>query len=195
MQKDLKFVLSGEVFSGPPVKLEREKIYGRSEIVATDRSGNECVCASLDPESELIIPAGAVKPGLLSGSGEWIERNSLCIVDENGRIPPRISSSFDGEIVLSETASPEEFLDHIWKAVYMVDIPGLAARTGDNIWRFPFSCRGGFFADDGFLLAAGCKCWLFAGEAVAFPFIGISDEGVLNDSGTAGSDEIDFDMM
>ena len=198
MQKELKFALSGKTFSGPPVKLEREKIYGRSEIIASDRNGNKCVCASLDPEGTLIIPAGAVKPGLLSESGEWIEKNTLCVVDENGQTPQRIASSFDGEIVLSETAALEDFVDHIWKAVYMLDIPGLAELIGDVIYRFPFSYRGGFSADDGFLLVSGGRCWLFVGEGVDFPFIGISEEGVLDDAETAEtveSDEIDFNMM
>ena len=198
MQKELKFTLSGKNFSGSPVKLEREKIYGRNETIATDRNGNECVCASLDPEGTLIIPAGAVKPGLLSDSGEWIEKNTLCVVDENGQTPQRVMSSFDGEIALSEVATLEEFVDHIWKAVYMLDIPELASLIGDTIRRFPFSYRGGFSEDDGFLLAANGKCWLFAGEGVDFPFIGISEEGVLDDPEAAESeesDDIDFDMM
>lgn len=198
MSKELKFVLDGKSFSGQVVKLEREKIYGRSEIVATDRSGGRCVSASLDPEGTLIVPAGAVKPGLLSESGEWVEKSALCVVDEQGHTPQRIGSSFDGEIVLSDTASSEEFVDHIWKAVYQLDIPELVSSVGDDIYHFPFSYRGGFAADDGFLLAAGGKCWLFVGEGVDFPFIGIAEEGVLDApdaEDAAESDEIDFDMM
>lgn len=198
MTKELKFVMSGRSFSGPPVKLEREKIYGRSEIIATDRNGNECVGASLDPEGTLIIPAGAVKQGMLDDSGNWIEKSELRMIDENGQTPTAVPSSFDGEISLTQKVSPEVFLDHIWKSVYQLEIPDLVPLIGNDIYAFPFSYRGGFSADDGFLLAAGGKCWLFAGEPVDFPFIGIGEEGVLDDPDLEEADETDdleFEMM
>ena len=198
MAKELKFVISGKSFSGQPVKLEREKIYGRSEIVVTDRNGHVCVGANLDPEGTLIIPAGAVKPGLLDDAGNWIEKSALRMIDENGREPTAVPSSFDGEIILTRKVLPEEFLDHIWKSVYQLDIPDLVPLIGNDIYAFPFSYRGGFSADDGFLLTAGGKCWLFAGESVDFSFIGIDEEGVLDDPDpeeAEATDELDFDMM
>ena len=198
MAKELKFVMSGKSFSGQPVKLEREKIYGRSEIVTTDRDGRVCVSASLDPEGTLIIPPGAVKPGLLDDSGNWIEKSALHMIDENGQEPTAVPSSFDGEIILTQKVSPERFLDHIWKSVYQLDIPDLVPLIGKDIYAFPFSYRGGFSADDGFLLAANGKCWLFTGEPVDFPFIGIEEEGVLDDPDpeeTDAADDLDFDMM
>ena len=39
MAKELIFKLSGTDYSAAPVKLERKKIYGWSDIVATDRNG------------------------------------------------------------------------------------------------------------------------------------------------------------
>ena len=198
MAKELRFVISGKSFSGQPVKLEREKIYGRSEIVATDREGHVCVSASLDPEGTLIIPSGAVKPGLLDDSGNWIEKSALRMIDENGQEPAAVPSSFDGEILLSQKVTREEFLDHIWKSVYQLDIPELVPLIGEDIYAFPFSYRGGFSVDDGFLLTASGKCWLFTGEPVDFPFIGIEEEGVLDDPDpeeTDSADDLDFDMM
>lgn len=198
MAKELKFVISGKSFSGQPVKLEREKIYGRSEIVTTDRNGHVCVGASLDPEGTLIIPAGAVKPGLLDDSGNWVEKSALRMIDGNGREPTAVPSSFDGEIILAQKVSPEEFLDHSWKSVYQLDIPDLVPLVGEDIYAFPFSYRGGFSADDGFLLTADGKCWLFAGEPVDFPLIGIGEEGILDDPESEEAeaiDELDFDMM
>ena len=198
MAKELKFVISGKRFSGQPVKLEREKIYGRSEIVTTDRNGHVCVGASLDPDGILIIPAGAVKPGLLDDAGNWIEKSALHMIDENGREPTAVPSSFDGEINLTQKVSSEVFLDHIWKSVYQLDIPELVPLIGKDIYAFPFSYRGGFSADDGFLLTANGKCWLFTGEPVDFPFIGIEEEGILDDPDqeeTDANEDLDFDMM
>ena len=50
MAKELIFKLSGTDYGAAPVKLERKKIYGWTDIVATDRSGNVCGI-----ESSLIV--------------------------------------------------------------------------------------------------------------------------------------------
>ena len=58
MAKELIFKLSGTDYGAAPVKLERKKIYGWTDIVATDRSGNVCGSAYLSPDDALIIPSG-----------------------------------------------------------------------------------------------------------------------------------------
>lgn len=42
MAKDLIFNLSGIEYAAAPIKLERKKIYGWSEIVATNKEGEVC---------------------------------------------------------------------------------------------------------------------------------------------------------
>ena len=39
MAKELSFSLAGAEYAAAPVKLERKKIYGWSDLVATDNSG------------------------------------------------------------------------------------------------------------------------------------------------------------
>ena len=107
-------------------------------------------------------------------------------------------SSFDAPISLTEKASYDQFLDHIWKSVYQIDNQELADKIGNDIYRFPFSYRGGAVMEDGFLLASAGSVYLFSGEPVEFPFLGIDEEGVLDAADTESetdTDEIDFDMM
>jgi hypothetical protein len=59
------------------VKLERKKIYGWTNIVATDRSGEECGSAYLAPDDALIIPSGGLKQGTVDSDGRWIEKSEL----------------------------------------------------------------------------------------------------------------------
>lgn len=47
MAKELRFSLSGTEYASAPVKLERKKIYGWSDLVATDKSGEVCGSAYL----------------------------------------------------------------------------------------------------------------------------------------------------
>lgn len=42
MAKELIFKLSGSDFAAAPVKLERKKIYGWTDTVATDKNGDVC---------------------------------------------------------------------------------------------------------------------------------------------------------
>ena len=93
MAKELTFNCAGKIFSSQPVKLEREKIYGRSEIIVTDPDGKVFTCLKLDAEGTLIVPAGAVNAGQLDESGSRVEKTELSVADENGQTPVKISSS------------------------------------------------------------------------------------------------------
>ena len=42
MAKELTFKLADKEYGAAPVKLERKKIYGWTDTVATDRSGEVC---------------------------------------------------------------------------------------------------------------------------------------------------------
>ena len=77
MAKELQFKLNGTDYGAAPVKLERKKIYGWTNIVATDRSGEECGSAYLAPDDALIIPSGGLKQGTVDSDGRWIEKSEL----------------------------------------------------------------------------------------------------------------------
>jgi len=46
MAKEIQFKLGGKDYGAAPVKLERKKIYGWTDFVATDRAGEVCDSAS-----------------------------------------------------------------------------------------------------------------------------------------------------
>lgn len=122
MAASLKFKLKGAEYEAVPVKLERKKLYGWTDVVATDASGETCRTAQVDPDGELLIPPGAVKMGILDEDGAWVERSELVAVDADGKELPIVASSFGQTIELGETATSEEFLDHAWKSVYQLGI-------------------------------------------------------------------------
>jgi hypothetical protein len=55
------FDLGGTVFKTVPVKLERKKLYGYTDVVATDAAGEVCQAARLDPDGSLVVPPKGVK--------------------------------------------------------------------------------------------------------------------------------------
>ena len=198
MAAALKFSLNGTEYEAVPVKLERKKLYGWTDVVATDAAGNVCTTAQVDPDGELIVPPGAVKSGILDEDGAWVERSELVAVDENGAELPIVPSSFGQTISLGTKATEEEFLDHVWKSVYQLDNPQLAEAIGQDIYSFTFNYRADASPEDGYLVASDGKVFLFDGEKLAFEYIGIAEETALDEPGEeepAEDDELDFSMM
>ena len=69
---------------------------------------------------------------------------------------------------------------------------------GADIYAFPFNSRASPAPDDGFLLAADGAAFLFAGEKLEFEYLGIAEEGVLDEDEAESADEddeLDFGIM
>jgi len=187
MAKELIFQLGGAEYGAAPVKLERKKVYGWSELVATNREGAVCNSAYLSPDDSLIIPTGGLKQGLNDDQGRWIERSEMTACDEEGKAMPVFPSSFDAPISLFCAVDENEFLDNDWESVYQLDNADLAAAVGDKIYKFEFSYRGGVNHNDGYLMNTPGGLFLFAGDRQEFPLVGLTDE-------TAIEEEVEEEM-
>lgn len=199
MAKDLIFRLGDKDFAAPPVKLERKKLYGWTDIVATDRGGQECVSAYLAPEDVLIIPSGGLKQAYVSNDGKWVEKSQLTAYSEDGKeVLPVLPSAFDAPINLDVKVSIEEFLDNDWESVYQLSNDELASAIGQDIYKFEFSYRGGTNHNDGYLISTPAGLFLFAGDQQDFPLVGLSEESVIDETEAPEAeeiDELDFSMF
>ena len=199
MAKELIFHLSGAEFPASPVKLERKKIYGWTDTVATDRDGEVCKSAYLSPDDSLIIPAAGLKQAAVDAEGRWVDKSELKAFSEDGEQElPILPSSFDSPIELKTKASVEEFLDNDWESVYQLVNPELAAAVGDDIYKFDFSFRGGVNHNDGYLLNTPGGLFLFAGDKQEFPMLSLADETTIDDTEEPveeGLDDLDFSML
>ena len=201
MAKDLNLKLSGRTFSLAPTKVERKKLYGWTEMRATDADGVVCRQAGLDSNGTTIIPKGATKIGMLREDGNWMEKDELQAVYPDGRVAVAVPSSFDGDIMLDNKVSPEALLDNVITSVYQLSGPDageLAAALGNDIYAFPFSYRGGYETANGFLISNGAVPFIFVGNEAIFDFIGLEEEAVLDDPADETEfeeDELDFSMF
>ena len=95
MAKELLFKLSGSVHSAAPVKLERKKLYGWTDTVATDKDGEVCVSAYLSPEDSLIIPSGGLKQAAVDADGRWVDKSEMIAYgeDEQTELPAGVLRS------------------------------------------------------------------------------------------------------
>lgn len=199
MAKELIFKLSGAEYNAAPVKLERKKIYGWTDIVATDKNGDVCGSAYLSPDDALIIPSGGLKQAVVNEEGRWIEKSELIAYDEEGsKALPTLPSSFDAPIDLKRRATVEEFLDNDWESVYQLVNDDLAEAIGDKIYKFDFSYRGGTNQNDAYLMNTPAGLFLFTGDKQEFPLVSLADETTIDDTEEPVEeeiDELDFSMF
>lgn len=201
MAKDLTMVLGGHSYALAPTKVERKKLYGWTEMRATDANGIVCRQAGLDSNGVTIIPIGATKIGMRRADGNWMEKSELQAVMPDGSKAEPVSSSFDSVINLHNKVPAETLLDNVISSVYQLSGPeaeALAAALGNDIYMFPFSYRGGYEASNGFLISNGTVPFIFVGTEAIFDFIGLEEEATLDepaDEVEMEEDELDFSMF
>ena len=191
MAKDLIFNLAGTEYAAAPAKLERKKIYGWSELVATNKEGEVCQSAYLLPEQALLVPSGGYKQGTVDDAGKWINKSELKACDPEGNELPTYASSFDAPIELGATVTIEEFLDNDWESIYQISNPELAAAVGEKIYKFEFFYRAGINHNDGYLINTPGGLFLFAGDRQEFQMVALADETVIDDLEEEVEEEID----
>lgn len=197
MAKALTFQIAGCEYAAAPVKLERKKVYGWTNLVATDRYGDTCSFAYLSADDALVIPSGGLKQATVDENGRWVERSELMAYGEDGMPLPQIPSTFDVVVNLNETATEEEFLDNEWDSVYQLAAPALAEAVGDLIYKFDFSYRGGTCHSDAYLMNTPNGLFLFTGRRQEFPLLTLAEETTIDDNEEVEEDidDLDFGMF
>jgi hypothetical protein len=200
----MTFAIGGKEFAAEPVKVDRKKLYGWSEIHAFDDDGAECVLVYTDSSGTVIIPKGGVANGVFSQEGKWVERSSLKTVNLDGSAAKLYPSSYNAVNALNRKATEEELLDCSITAFYHlreVD-PALIAAIGSDIYRIDYCYRDSYEVSPAFLLVSETEgqkeLFLMIGSPNAFEFIGLSELAAVDEEEPEDedeSDDIDFSMF
>ncbi len=177
-------------------KVDRSKLYGRTETEVLDERGRPCRPAMLANDGKTIIPRGGIALAYVSPAGFWRDKSDLRAIDLNGNPIEGVTSTFKETVALEETCTCEKLLDHNIRMVYRLEpaedqaFPAdLLDALGDGaIFTFPFSYRGGLTADTAFVLQADGAVWLLVGGQTDIHFIAREDP-----SGIAGTEEEEED--
>ena len=204
MAKEMTFAIGGKEYGAEPVKIDRKRLYGWSEIHAFDDEGNDCVMVSTDASGTIIIPKGGIGLGLVSAGGKWVERGKLKTVKEDGSEAVLVPSSYNVVNKLERKATEEELLDCSITACYhMRADEGLITVIGGDIYKFEYCYRDSYDTSPAFLMVAEAdgkkELFLLVGAQNVFDFIGLSELSAVAADDEAGdeeeSDEIDFGML
>ena len=202
MARELSISLGGATYNLAPVKVERRKVYGWTELRAIDSEGDLCRSASLDSNGVTVIPTGAIKLGIIGEDGKWLDKSELQPVHADGTRANLIQSSFDTGINLDKKASAEDLLDLLATSVYVLDGEGagdLAVKTENDIYSFRFNYNADYEDSPAFLVSNGQQVFIIVGRKAQFEFLSLDEAGDLNleedEPDEFDLDDLDFSMM
>lgn len=205
MPRELTFRIKKKEYRAVPVRIERRKLYGWSEIAAFDDAGDPCKLISTDDAGKFMIPIGGTGQGVLSPRGEWVKRSELKAVKEDGSPARLLPSSFSVTVGLTEKVSPEELLDYSMTAFYQLDeaSPEFIKAVGEGIYRFSFCYVEDCDANPAFVLASddlqnGKQLFMLTGYHNRFDMVGLEQPGLIDeteDEPEEGTDDLDLSML
>lgn len=182
-------------FKLEPTKIDRPRLYGRSERLPVDNYGNALQSAAVDERGTTVIRSTG--SGYLDAAGRWLSSADLRPVDSEGRPLPEVPSSFQEPIVLEERASLDDYYEHEISSVYVLhgDIAAellhiVAAQ--EELFTFPFSYRGGHSPERGFLIAGRDRLFLVSGRRVQLEYLERVDSGRIDEFDEPDEPELDF---
>ena len=203
MPRALVLSLDGEEFPVNMQKVDRERLYGDIEIEAFDEDGNEAVLQILDADGKTLISTGGTSLATLDEDGNSVDRKKLIPITSDGEEIEPVPSSFNAPNLLYE-ATMDEYLSHTVKSVYILSPPEGAnldllddVLSGDSIYKFDFSYRGGLEYDTAFLIGNEKTVFMIIGTAAALQFVKLNQPSVLEpvEEQEISGEEIEFDLF
>lgn len=201
MAKTLTFRMGDSRLELSPKKVDRDKLYGHTELRVLNADGRVCSLASINSDGVNIICPGATKIGITDDDGNWVDKQTLIPMTTDGNALSRIPSSFDSEINLTREVTTEQLLDLNIQSVYQLtgaETTTLAEALGNRIFTFDFSYRGGYECATAFLLANQSGVFLLTGVAGKYDYIGLDESGEFDgpeEELNIEDGELDFSMM
>lgn len=203
MPRELVLSLDGREFPVTLVKIDRDKLYGSVEIEAFDEKGREASLRVLAADGKTLIDTGGTALTTVNEKGTSVDRTSLTAVDADGDTIEPVPSSFNEPNVLKK-ADIEDYLSQMYKSVYLIqpteggDIKYLLDHlSGDLIYTFPFSWRGGLEYDTAFVLGSGDDAFMVVGKQAELEFLRLNQAVTLDsvEEQEISADDIDFDLL
>lgn len=200
MARELKFRIKRKEYTLIPVKIDRKKLYGWTEIIALDEQGRECNLVSTDDTGTLIIPKGGTALGMLAPDGKWVERSQLKTVKQDGTEAEIIPSSFSVVIPLKEKVTDEEFLDYSITDFYQLNnvTDDLLKAIGGDIYTFDYTYLDSYEATPAFIMVSNGTLFMLLGYKNKFDMLCLGECSVVDEDDDyieVADDDIDFSMF
>ena len=185
-------------------KIDRTKLYGFKEVLVYDEHETECELATLAEDGKTLVGKGGTGIGQLTADGKWTDKSKLKPIDLEGNEIQPVPSSFAAPIELTEVVTVDNFLEHNIRLIYRLNIESgseseealhQSLKNGE-IFRFPYSYRGGLEADTGFLMMnENDEIFFLVGDSTEVDFVGLQQVSTATSQDSDDTDLMDFSMM
>jgi len=201
MARLVKFNIGTESFDAAINKLDRDKVYGWIETVATDSAGNTCLTASLLNDGRTMVGSGGIAQKTLDSNKVEVDKSTLVAKLPDMSLAVLQPSIYEQPVNLI-AASIEDLLDLDVTAVYELTFDDLEIKSKmqsflDNaVYSFPFNYRSDYEAADAFMLFNGAVFFILTGNKNQFNFLTneISEPIVIEET-EVSEEELDFGML
>ncbi len=200
MAREPQFCYGDKNFTVGMVKLERDKVYGWTEVKYTDADNNPCNFVTMLDDGRTMLGTGGVALKSIDATGNEVDKTTLVAKLDDGTDAELQPSIFDGITALDDSKTLSDYLDMDVKAVYQLKIADdkeslLALLEKKKVLYFPFNYRASYEADDAFLISQGENIFAVTGSITNFNYSSLEIPTVLDDADEDGSDELDFNMF
>lgn len=170
MARDMTFQIKRSDFQVTPVKVDRKKLYGWTEILAVDEKGRECKLVTTNQTGTLIIPRGGTSMAILTREGNWVERSSLLTIKEDGKPADLIPSSYSHPVKLTEKVTEDDFLDHSITDFYQLTgaAEDFSKALGNDIYSFEYTYLDSYETSPAFIMLSD--------EGIPFMLVGYKNK-------------------
>lgn len=195
--------MDGNEFEVMITRIDRDDLYGRVEVEAFDEKGKPAELKVLAADGKTLIEKGGTALEVVNEKGDSIDRSELVPVDLDGDPLPKVESSFGKTNELSK-AEMDEYLGLVVKSVYLLDPPEdgdidylLDHLDGDQIYKFPFSYRGGIEHDAAYVIGNGKDAFMVLGKDGNVEYLSLNQATRLEpeEEQEISADEISFDLL
>ena len=177
MAKAIHFNAGKLAFAASLTKVDRDKVYGFIEVKVNDDKGNPCTMGSLLDDGKTLILNGATANKTVDASFNELDKKELKVVYQDGKDAVLVPSSYEGEVLLTETSLDDLFNLEV-TSVYQLDFEDDLQKksvsdflASGKVARFLFNYRADYEGADAILIANANGIFALTGRIIDFPFL------------------------
>jgi hypothetical protein len=177
MAKAIQFNAGKLTFAASLTKVDRDKVYGFIEVKVNDDKGNPCTMGSILDDGKTLILNGATANKTVDASFNELDKKELKVVYQDGKDAVLVPSSYEGEVLLTETSLDDLFNLEV-TSVYQLDFEDDLQKksvsdflASGKVARFLFNYRADYEGADAILIANANGIFALTGRIIDFPFL------------------------
>ena len=177
MAKAIQFNAGKLKFAASLTKVDRDKVYGFIEVKVNDDKGNPCAMGSLLDDGKTIVLNGATANKTVDALFNELDKKELKVVCQDGKDAVLVPSSYEGEVILTETSLDDLFNLEV-TSVYQLDFEDALQKksvsdflASGKVARFLFNYRADYEGADAILIANTNGIFALTGRIIDFPFL------------------------